>query len=134
MFTQTTEMYVEINGKVVKPLLLRLSSQAQEIVKSYGSKNSPRSWVRDGLEITQVHEVTSYSDDAAEADSILVITFDDGSNDFFTSENDADYAWSSITNNQIIHPDFIKRQVYQEVTDFNLIKEFITIYNNEIKG
>ena len=134
-FKQTTEMYVEVNDQVINPCVRALSSEAHHIIKSCGATGSPRSWARDGLQITHVHEVTSFSkdDEGMEADSILVVTFEDGSSDFFCAENDTGYNWTGIGHGQVVEPDSIKKKPYQEVADFTIIEEFTTIYNEEIK-
>ena len=132
-FKQTIEMQIEIGEQVIKPIIRTLSSEALVIIKSYSSsKGSPRSWARDGLEITHVHELMSYVNESeeVEVDSILIISFEDGSKDFFCSTIDVQYNWSSIVDQQVLHTDTIKKSAYQEITDVKLVNVFMSICND----
>jgi hypothetical protein len=130
-FKQTIEMQIEIDDQVINPIIRTLSSEAHEIIKSYSSsKGSPRSWARDGLEITHVHELMSYVNESEEADSVLIISFEDGSKDFFCSTIDFQYNWSSIVDQQVLQTDTIKKSAYQEITDVKLVNVFMGICND----
>jgi len=131
-FKQTIEMQIEIDDQVIKPIISTLSSEAHDIIKSYGSDGSPRSWARDGLEITHVHELMSYVNESeeVEVDSVLIISFEDGSKDFFCSTIDAEYNWSSIVDQQVLQTDRIKKSPYQEITDLKLVNVFMGICND----
>jgi len=132
LFKQTIEMQIEIDDQVIKPIISTLSSEAYDIIKSYGSDGSPRSWARDGLEITHVHELMSYVNESEEieVDSVLIISFEDGSKDFFCSTIDAEYNWSSIVDKQVLQTDRIKKSPYQEITDLKLVNVFMGICND----
>ena len=125
-------MQIEIDDQVIKPIISTLSSEAHEIINSYGSNESPRSWARDGLEITHVHELMSYVNEfeEIEVDSVLIISFEDGSKDFFYSTIDVQYNWSSIVDQQVLQTDTIKKSAYQEITDVKLVNVFMGICND----
>ena len=124
-------MQIEIDNQVIKPIISTLSSEAHKIINSYASNGSPRSWARDGLEITHVHELMSYvNEPEVEVDSILIISFEDGSKDFFCSTIDVQYNWSSIVDQQVLYTDTIKKSAYQEITDVKLVNVFMGICND----
>jgi hypothetical protein len=103
------EMVIEqSDGHTLCPIIDGLSSDALSIIESY--KTSGRSWAREDMKITKVHELLALTYNPVKAKSVLVVSFENGEQDFFVSVNEikSNYDW-------VIINDEISKQPYQEI-------------------
>jgi len=103
------EMVIEQpDGHALCPVVDGLSTEALAIIDTYTTGG--RSWAREGVKITYVHELLAFSYNPAKAKSVLVVSFENGEHDFFASVNEIKehYDW-------VIINDEISKQPYQEI-------------------